>query len=89
MQDFLFQNFFGILCCIAAFGISYILRDINNNISELQKEYKQLIAARAETKISLMNDISEIKELISERYVKKIDLAPLIASEVQKIIKGK
>lgn len=89
MQEFLVQNFFGIICCIAAFGISYILKDINKNISDLQKEYKQLISDKSETREKLTNDIAEIKELISEKYVRKSDIQVLISQEIMKLQSAK
>lgn len=82
MQEFLIQNFFGIICCIAAFGISYILKNINTNISELQKEYKQLVSSREETRIKFMQDITAIKELIAGEYVRRKDVQLLIENEI-------
>lgn len=77
MEAFLVENFFSIICCVAAFGVTYILRDINNSIKTLQKEQLEMIRQRDMLKLDLMGNIHEIKELISGTYVSKIEFKEL------------
>lgn len=84
LEEFFITNFFNIICCIAAFGATYILRNISTSIKELREEYKDLAEARHEIKYALQRDISEIKELVAGNYVHKDELPALIRAELFK-----
>ena len=82
IQEFVLTNFFSIICTIAAFGITYILKNISTAIKELQEEYKRLAENRHEMRNDLQRDISEIKELIAGQYVRKSELPNLVKAEL-------
>lgn len=85
MDEFLIQNFFGIICCVAAFGITYILRTISNSITELQKDYKALIANNNENRQKMQENIHSIQVLIAGEYVKRSEISQLVSMELRKV----
>lgn len=79
MQEFFSQNLFSIIATVAAFGITFILKNISSSLQELREDYKALISTRDQTKLEMQKELTQIRELIAGQYVTKSELPLLIA----------
>lgn len=78
MDTFFSENFFSIIATIAAFGITYILKNINDGLRTLQQDYKTLLTNKDENRLETQKAIAEIRELIAGKYVSKDELPTLV-----------
>lgn len=79
MEQFFSENFFSLIATIAAFGITYILKNISTGLQELRDDYRQLVASRDQAKLETQKELAAIRELIAGQYVTKKELPMLIA----------
>lgn len=83
MDTFIAENFFSIIATIAAFGITYILKNINDGLKTLQQDYKMLLTNKDENKLETQKAIAEIRELIAGKYVSKAELPTLVHAVIK------
>ena len=80
MEQFFSENFFSLVATIAAFGITYILKNISTGLQELRDDYRKLLESRDQTKLETQKELAAIRELIAGKYVTKDELPTLIAA---------